>query len=88
MTFFAIKVAIVFYKHINFSAPSKITTGVIHVVEAKMQAENETTAVQLLDILLWSGVRISLATVKNGQQLLEWTFNGTSVATKKVPLLP
>ena len=31
--------------------PSKITPDVLRVVEAKMQADDETTAVQLLDLL-------------------------------------
>ena len=57
--------------------PSKITPDILRVVEAKMQADDETTAVQLMDLLRRSGVYISLSTVKRCRQSLGWTFHGT-----------
>ena len=42
-----------------------------------MQADDETTAVQLSELLARSGMRISLATVKRCRLSLEWTFHGT-----------
>ena len=43
--------------------PCKITPEILRIMEAKMQADDETTIVQLLDLLQWSGVCISLSTV-------------------------
>ena len=56
--------------------PSKIIPDILRVVEAKMQAD-ETTAVQLMDLLRRSGVYISLSTVKRCRLSLGWTFHGT-----------
>ena len=42
-----------------------------------MQADDETTAVQLLDLLRRSGIQISLSTVKCCRLSLGWTFHGT-----------
>ena len=55
---------------------SKFTPEVLCIVEAKMQADDETTAAQLLDTLNHSGVNISLKTVKRCRQKLGWTFHG------------
>ena len=54
--------------------PSKMTQNILQVVEAKMQADNETTAVQLLYLLMKSGIQISL-TVKQYRASLGWTFH-------------
>jgi len=59
------------------SRPTKITPETIAIVEAKMQADDETTAVQLSELLVKSGIQISLATVKRCRTTLGWTFNGT-----------
>ena len=56
---------------------SKITPEVLRIVEAKMQADDETTPTQLLDTLNRSGVNISLKTVKRCRQKLGWTFHGS-----------
>ena len=42
-----------------------------------MQADDETTAVQLSELLVKSGIQISLATVKRCRATLGWTFHGT-----------
>ena len=57
--------------------PSKITPAILHAVEAKMQADDETTAIQLLNLLNRCGIKISLATVKRSRRLLGWTFHGS-----------
>ena len=57
--------------------PSKMTQDILQVVEAKMQADDETTGMQLLDLLRKSGIQISLATVKRYRASLGWTFHGT-----------
>ena len=57
--------------------PSKMTDAVLRAVEAKMQADDETTATQLVAVLNQCGVLLSLATIKRCQRLLGWTFHGT-----------
>ena len=57
--------------------PSKMIRDILRVVEAKMQADDETTAIQLLDLLRKTGIQISLATVKHYRASLGWTFHGT-----------
>ena len=64
-------------RRMGSARPSKITPEILRVVEAKMQADDETTAVQLLDLLRRSGICISLSTVKRCRQKLGWTFHGT-----------
>ena len=57
--------------------PSKITDAVLRAVEAKMNADDETTAIKLATVLNQCGIFLSLATIKRSQQLLGWTFHGT-----------
>lgn len=57
--------------------PTKITDAVLHAVEAKMQADDETTAAQLASLLSQCGIVLSFATIKRSRQLLGWTFHGT-----------
>ena len=57
--------------------PTKITDVVLRAVEAKMQADDETTAVQLATLLNQCGISLSLATIKRSRQQLGWTFHGT-----------
>ncbi len=57
--------------------PTKITNVVLHAIEAKMQADDETTATQLAAIVSQCGVALSLATIKRSCQVLGWTFHGT-----------
>ena len=57
--------------------PIKITDTVKRAVEAKLQADDETTATQLAAILSLCGVSISLATIKRSRELLGWTYHGT-----------
>ena len=47
-------------RKVGSGKPSKITPAILHAVEAKMQANDETTAVQLLNLLNRCGIRISL----------------------------
>ena len=57
--------------------PTKITDTVLHAVEAKIQADDETTAMQLAYVLSQCGLALSLATIKRSRQILGWTFHGT-----------
>ena len=50
--------------------PSKMTDAVLRAVEAKMQADDETTATQLVAVLNQCGVLLSLATIKRCRRLL------------------
>ena len=54
--------------------PSRITAFVKQVVEQQMQADDETTALQLYEILLRHGISISLTTVLRSRKQLGWTF--------------
>lgn len=56
---------------------TETTEIVLRTVEAKMQADDETTATQLATILNQCGVVLSLATIKRSRQILGWTFHGT-----------
>lgn len=58
--------------------PSKINNFVIQTVERKMQENDETTAVQLRELLLQHGISISLRTVLRSRQALGWTFRGSA----------
>lgn len=54
---------------------TKVIPEVKHMVEAKVQADNETTATQLHQVLQQSGINISLMTVKQRRRDLWWTFH-------------
>lgn len=58
--------------------PSRITAFVKQVVEQQMQADDETTALQLYEILLRHGISISLTTVLRSRKQLGWTFRGAA----------
>ena len=71
------KISMSLTRRMGSGRPSKITPDVLRVVEAKMQADDETTVVQFLDLLRRSGIPISLSTVKRCRFSLGWTFHGT-----------
>ena len=58
--------------------PSNMADAVLWAVEAKMIADDETTAIQLATVLNQCGIFLSLTTIiKRSWQLLGWTFHGT-----------
>ena len=58
--------------------PSKITAEVKRIVDEKMEEDDETTAVQLHQLLINKGFNISLRTVLRCRSSLGWTFRGSS----------
>ena len=58
--------------------PSKFTEDVKRLVEERMQADDETTAMQLHQLLTASGYELSKATVLRCRSALGWTFRGSS----------
>ena len=57
--------------------PTKITQPILQAIEAKMQADDETTATQLQHVLEQSGYKLSLSTIRRARYSLGWTFHGT-----------
>lgn len=55
---------------------SRTTDEVEMIVQAKMQADDETTATQLQDLLKKSGILLSLTTIKKCRLTFGWTFHG------------
>ena len=58
--------------------PMKITPEILSIVERQMQADNETTAVQLQKILIMEGQPLSLKTILHSRTKLGWTFRGST----------
>ena len=60
--------------------PTKITRDVLSIVEAQMQADDETTAVQLQKLLVHvdNGHPLSLKTILASHEKLGWTFRGST----------
>lgn len=58
--------------------PTKITRDVLRIVEAQMQADDETTAVQLQKLLVDNGHPLSLKTILASREKLGWTFRGSA----------
>ena len=58
--------------------PTKITAEVKALVEAKMQDDDETTAIQLHALLLSRGCQISKKTILCCHSALGWTFQGSA----------
>ena len=58
--------------------PSKITLDVLRIVEAEMQRDDETTAVQLQKIIVGSGHPLCLQTILTSRDKLGWTFRGSA----------
>ena len=52
--------------------PSRITAFVKQIVKQQMQADDETTALELHEILLCHGISISLATVLQSRKQLDF----------------
>ena len=57
--------------------PTKLTPEVLQIVEAQMQRDDETTAVQLQKILVDSGHPLCLQMILNSREKLGWTFRGS-----------
>lgn len=57
---------------------TKLTNFVFQLVNQQMHLNDETTAMQLHDILIRHGVSISLRTVLRSRQQLGWTFRGSA----------
>lgn len=58
--------------------PSKITTEIKEIVEAQMRLDDETTAIQLHELLISRGYNISKRTVLRCRTSLGWTFRGSA----------
>ena len=58
--------------------PTKITTAILSIVERQMTIDDETTAVQLQQILADSGHPLSLNTILRSRTKLGWTFRGSA----------
>ena len=58
--------------------PTKINNFVLQIVEQQMQSDDETSAVQLHELLLQHGISISLRSALQGRQALGWTFRGAA----------
>lgn len=58
--------------------PSKITADVSHLVDRKMEKDDETTAVQLQKLLAENGYDLSLHTILRFRAKLGWTFRGSA----------
>ena len=57
---------------------SKVVQAVKNIVEGQMQEDDETTAVQLKEILKKHGYHLSLSTILRCRKSLGWSFRGTS----------
>ena len=58
--------------------PSKITTEIKEIVEAQMRLDDESTAIQLHQLLISRGYNISKRTVLRCRTSLGWTFRGSA----------
>ena len=58
--------------------PSKITAMVQSLVDEKMEADDETTATQLHQMLIEHGTLVSLQTILRCRSALGWTFRGSA----------
>ena len=58
--------------------PSKINNFVIQIVEQQIRSNDETSAMQLHELLLQHGIGISLRSVLQGRKALSWTFQGSA----------
>lgn len=58
--------------------PAKITPEIKKIVEDRMQEDDETTAVQLFQLLKEKGHVVSLRTILRCRNVLGWTFRGSS----------
>ena len=58
--------------------PSKITAMAQSLVDEKMEANDETTATQLHQMLIEHGTLVSLQTILRCRSALGWTFRGSA----------
>ena len=53
----------------------KLTPEVLDIIEAQMQADDETTATQLVKMLNAAGYNVSTSTIIRARRILGWTFH-------------
>ena len=58
--------------------PTKITARVKELVENQMQKDDETTAVQLGQLLQANGIKLSRSTILRCRRQLGWTYRGAA----------
>ena len=59
-------------------APSKATAEIKRIVETQMREDDETSAMQLYNVLKSKGINISRRTVLRCRTSLGWTFRGSA----------
>ena len=65
-------------RHPGSGRPTKITSEVLQMMEAQMQRDDKTTAVQLQKIMVDSGHPLCLQTILNSSRKLGWTFRDSA----------
>ena len=55
----------------------KLTPEALAMIEAQMQADDETTATQLVKMLNAAGYDVSRSTIIRARRILGWTFHGS-----------
>ena len=58
--------------------PTKINNIVLKLVEQQMRNDDETTAIQLHEVLTRHGIQLSLRTVLRSREQLGWMFRGSA----------
>ena len=58
--------------------PSKLLPEIKQLIEAKMRADDETTATQLQELLASHGVYVSLSTILRSRKQLGWVYRGSA----------
>ena len=64
--------------YIGLGRPTKITPNVLRIVEMQMQADDETTAVQLQKVLVDKGHPLALKTILVSREKRGWPFRGSA----------
>ncbi len=65
-------------RNVGSGRPSKITPAIKSIIDEQMEKDNETSAVQLYELLHAKGVRLSLCTILRCRSALGWTFRGSA----------
>ena len=58
--------------------PPKLLPQIKQLIEAKMRADDETTATQLQTLLASHGVYVSLSTILRSRKQLGWIYRGSA----------
>ena len=58
--------------------PSKLSGATKELIETQMQADDETTAIQIYRLLKQHDVSVSLSTILRSRKALGWTFRGSA----------